>query len=88
MTVTSEFYSPFIDKEIAGYLRTQGITQAELASQLGMTENTFSWKRRGIREFKWSEVCTLADLIGFSLDRATNRLSIVPDERNHQGGQS
>ena len=33
-----------------------------------MAENTLSWKRRGIREFKVSEVVKIAEITGFSLD--------------------
>lgn len=57
-----------IDEAIAAYLRRSGKTQAELADELGMAENTLSWKRRGIREFKVSEVVKIAEITGFSLD--------------------
>ena len=57
-----------IDEAIAAYLRSSGKTQAELADELGMAENTLSWKRRGIREFKVSEVVKIAEITGFSLD--------------------
>ena len=57
-----------IDEAIAAYLRRSGKTQAELAEELGMAENTLSWKRRGIREFKVSEVVKIAEITGFSLD--------------------
>lgn len=57
-----------IDEAVAAYLRRTGKTQAELAEELDMSENSLSWKRRGIREFKLSEVARLADICGFSLD--------------------
>ena len=57
-----------IDEAIAAYLRRTGKTQAEFAKELGMSENTLSWKRRGIREFKLSEVMKIADITGCSLD--------------------
>ncbi len=57
-----------IDEAVAAYLRRTGKTQAELAEEIGMSENSLSWKRRGIREFKLSEVARLADICGFSLD--------------------
>lgn len=57
-----------IDEAIAAYLRRSGKTQAELADELGMAENTLSWKRRGIREFKVSEVVKIAEITGFSVD--------------------
>jgi len=69
-SIVQESYNPFVDKEIAAYLRINGLTQADLAEKLGMSENSLSWKRRGIREFKSSEITALANLIGFSLDEA------------------
>ena len=57
-----------IDEAITVYLRRTGKTQAEFAKELGMSENTLSWKRRGIREFKLSEVIQIADITGCSLD--------------------
>lgn len=57
-----------IDEAIAAYLRRTGKTQAELAEELGMSENTLSWKRRGKREFKLSEVIRIAEVTGCSLD--------------------
>lgn len=62
-----------IDEAIAAYLRRTGKTQAELAEELGMSENTLSWKRRGIREFKLSEAMKIADITGVSLDELTCR---------------
>ncbi|WP_291288627.1 helix-turn-helix transcriptional regulator [Enorma sp.] len=57
-----------IDEAIAAYLRRSGKTQAELAEELGMSENTLSWKRRRKREFKLSEVIRIAEVTGCSLD--------------------
>lgn len=57
-----------IDEAIAAYLRRSGKTQAELAEELGMSENTLSWKRRGIREFKVSEVIKISEITGCSID--------------------
>ena len=66
---------PNLDAEIAAYLRRTGKTQAELASEMGMSENTFSWKRRGCmkREFTLSEASKLAQLMGKSLDYLAGR---------------
>lgn len=57
-----------IDEAIAAYLRRSGKTQAELAEELGMSENTLSWKRRGIREFKVSEAIKISEITGSSLE--------------------
>lgn len=66
---------PNLDAEIAAYLRREDMTQAELAERLGMSENTFSWKRRGSmgREFSLGETTKLADLMGKSLDYLAGR---------------
>ncbi len=57
-----------LDDAITLYLRRENITQEQLAERMGMSANTFSWKRRGIREFTLSEAAKLADMIGISLD--------------------
>lgn len=64
-----------LDAEIAAYLRREEITQAELAKRLDMSENTFSWKRRGERgrEFSLGETARLADLMGKSIDYLVGR---------------
>lgn len=73
---------PNLDAEIAAYLRREGITQAELAERMGMAENTFSWKRRGIREFSLGETARLADLMGKSIDYLCGRKTpdVTPNE--------
>lgn len=65
-----------IDEAIAAYLRRSGKTQAELAKELGMSENTLSWKRRGIREFKFSEVVKVTEITGFSIDEMSPREAV------------
>ena len=61
---------PNLDAEIAAYLRRTGMTQAELAERMGMSENTFSWKRRGVdgKEFSMTEAVALSEMTGKSLD--------------------
>lgn len=70
---------PTLDAEIAAYLRREGMTQAELAEQMGMSENTFSWKRRGSmgREFSLSETARLAELMGKSIDYLAGRETVT-----------
>lgn len=65
-----------IDEAIAAYLRRSGKAQAELAKELGMSENTLSWKRRGIREFKFSEVVKVTEITGFSIDEMSPREAV------------
>lgn len=57
-----------LDAAIAAYLREHDMTQAQLADKLGMSENTLSWKRRGVREFTLGEAAEVADMLGRSLD--------------------
>lgn len=65
---TGEHYYPALDEAVAVYLRRHGMTQEEFARDvMGMATNTFSWKRRGVREFTMSEVITLSDALGLSL---------------------
>ena len=66
---------PNLDAEISAYLRREGITQAEMAERMGMSENTFSWKRRGVhdREFSMGEASAIADMTGKSLDYLAGR---------------
>lgn len=63
-------YYPELDVAIAAYLRREGMTQAQLAEKLGMSENTLSWKRRGVngKEFSVSEAVKIAHICGVSLD--------------------
>lgn len=61
-------YFKSLDEEITLYLRRTGKTQAQLAEECGMAENTFSWKRRGVRgkEFSLDEVRRVAKAIDLS----------------------
>ena len=77
-------YFENLDNEITLYLRKTGKTQAQLAEEVGMTDNTFSWKRRGVRgkEFTIGEVRRVADAIGLEsfdgiLDDFANALGTV-----------
>lgn len=64
-------YFKSLDGAIAAWLRTTGTTQGQLARELGMAENSLSWKRRGIRSFTLEEACRLAHAIGLgTLDGA------------------
>lgn len=64
-------YYPKLDAAIAAHQRANGLTQADMAARVGMAENTFSWKRRGVKEFSLSEATRLCDLLGASLDEVT-----------------
>ena len=65
---TGEHYYPALDEAVAVYLRHHGMTQEEFARDvMGMATNTFSWKRRGVREFTLTEAAILADALGLPL---------------------
>lgn len=65
---TGEHYYPALDDALALFLRREGMTQEEFARNvMGMAPNTFSWKRRGVREFTLGEATVLADALGMSL---------------------
>lgn len=66
-------YYEALDEAVTLHLKRNSMTQDALAEQMKMAPNTFSWKRRGIREFSLSEASRLADIVGFSLDEATGR---------------
>lgn len=69
---TGEYYYPALDEAVAVYLRRHGMTQEEFARDvMGMATNTFSWKRRGVREFTLSEATVLADAVGKTMDELT-----------------
>lgn len=66
---TGEYYHPALDEALAVFLRRNGMTQEEFARNvMGMAPNTFSWKRRGVREFSLSEAIAISDAIGAPLD--------------------
>lgn len=67
---TGPYYYQAIDEAIELYLRRKGMTQAELAAQMGMSEPTFSWKRRGVRDFTLGEASRLCNLLDIALDAA------------------
>lgn len=68
---TGPFYVQAIDDALAVYLNQHGISQDAFAKEvMGMSPNTFRWKRRGERDFSLDEATKLASTIGLSLDVA------------------
>lgn len=57
-------YFPQIDDAITIHLRRTGKSQLQLAKEVGVAPNTFSWKRRGVREWTLSEIVKLSEIIG------------------------
>lgn len=70
MKQREKVFFPVIDASIAAYLRRNSMTQAELAAELGMVEQTLASKRKGNSEFSYTEMVKLCDLLGLSLDEA------------------
>lgn len=63
-----------LDEAVTLHLKRTGKTQAQLAEEMGMAPNTFSWKLRGIRDFSLTEAAALCDKVGITLDEATGRI--------------
>lgn len=64
---TNPYFYPALDEAITLHLRRYGMKQADLAAELDMSENTFSWKRRGIKDFYTSEIIKLCNILGIEL---------------------
>ena len=58
-----------IDKAIAHYMVDEGLNQEGMAKRLDMTTNTLRWKREGKSDWTWSEILTLAGLMGKTPDQ-------------------
>lgn len=57
-----------IDVKIGKFMDEQKLTVERMSALLGMTPTTLRWKRRGEKDWKWSEILRLADLLGESPD--------------------
>ena len=66
-------YFEAIDDAVTLYKRKNGVTQEQLAADMGMAPNTFSWKLRGEREFTLEEATRLCDLIGVDIVEIVRR---------------
>lgn len=63
----AKYHHQALDDEITLYLKRHSMTQSDLAKMMGMTENTFSWKRRGIRDFSLTEAIALCNILNIEL---------------------
>ncbi|WP_139651788.1 helix-turn-helix domain-containing protein [Raoultibacter phocaeensis] len=68
-----EMYYPNLDLALTVYMKRVGMTQSDLAKAMPMSSNSFSWKRRGIRDWTLPEAVKIADMVGMSLDDLTGR---------------
>lgn len=57
-----------INKEIGAWLLVNGNTQDKLAEVIGLTRPTLATRIDGDSDWKWSEVCKLADLFSCSTE--------------------
>lgn len=64
-------YVESIDNAITVFLRRTNSTQKQLAKDLDIRDETLSAKRKGVRDFKVSELVRLSQIMGMSLDEMT-----------------
>lgn len=56
-----------IVERVGAYMAKTGKSRERIAQDLGMTRRTFSKKLQGKSEFRFSEACQLADMLGCSV---------------------
>lgn len=66
-------YYPNLDLALTVYMKRVNLTQSQLAKKMPMSSNSFSWKRRGMRDWTLPEAVKIADMVGMSLDDLTGR---------------
>lgn len=66
-----------IDSAITSYMRTNSLTQAQMASKIGISELTLSRKRRGEAEWKLSELECLRDMTGRSIGSLFGEAGVI-----------
>ena len=67
----AESYIESIDNAITLFLRRSGKTQDKLADEMGISTVTLMNKRKGLTDFKLSELVMLSKIVGLSLDELT-----------------
>ena len=60
-----------IDRHITEYMNESNTSVQEMADSLGITTNTFRWRRSGRYEWRFDELKKLSDMTGLSLDELT-----------------
>lgn len=63
-----EKFTQNVDDAITVYLRRTGITQNELAAKIPLSEVQFSRKRKGLADWKMTELFALSEQIGKRVD--------------------
>lgn len=67
----AESYIESIDNAITLFLRRSGKTQDQLADEMGVSTVTLMNKRKGLTDFKLSELVMLSKIVELSLDELT-----------------
>ena len=60
-----------IDRHISEYMEREGVSVQEMADALGITTNTFRWRRSGRYEWRLDEIKKLSEMTGLSLNELT-----------------
>lgn len=57
-----------ISEAVSSYESMHQITHGQMAELLGMSANTLRWKCSGAKDWKWSEILHLSELLGVTPD--------------------
>jgi len=60
-----------IDRHIAEYMEREGVSVQEMADTLGITTNTFRWRRSGRYEWRFDELKKISEMTGLTLNELT-----------------
>ena len=66
-------YYEALDDAVTLFRKKNGMTQEQLATEMGMAPNTLMWKLRGERNFTLPEAMKLAEMVGVTLDGMVGR---------------
>lgn len=66
-------YYEALDDAVTLFRKKNGMTQEQLATEMGMAPNTLMWKLRGERDFTLPEAMKLAEMVGVTLDGMVGR---------------
>ncbi|MBT1173875.1 helix-turn-helix transcriptional regulator [Bifidobacterium sp. MA2] len=83
MTNQNRLDSEGIAKRISKLMRSRKVLQREVAEAIGMSEQVFSNKMTGLRNFTLKDTAALADVFEVSIDYLTGRIpNYWPDPWN------
>lgn len=64
---------PLISERVKRVISQNGLTQKQVASSVGLSEQVFSNKINNLRPFSLKDLAALADFFGVSVDYLTGR---------------